>query len=766
MSISMPTTKTMTIARRSGGRQILGLMTGTFLCFWCCLACVMKASASNGVATNYLAYASVSWSGGAACSSCSSGNYTSSFACSSSVKGWNEGVKFFMDPTPIGSKITKVTLHVYGTYGCDVDDTTPAKINIELQQYQVSTLILPVTSCTCGNCVTMVQLERSTPNGWPAYNSSGLNELQVILYSNEICLSYIDVILQYSFSPTMVTNLEPNCGPSIGSTIVQVLGASFVDFTPLCHFGNVTAPAEYISSTELQCLSPPHSAADVNFTVSYPKAVNRSEVHGSAIFRFYQDVKLTKVIPDTDHITGGTNLTLYGENIINTEPLIRCKFASQNYTVLVVGSFNLEGEVVCTSPQWNDEEITNLSLSLNAQQFSLPLQFTYDSEPSKGKLVWLVLGFSCLALFCIIFLSFLLYRRRVKKARHDKLTANEELDLKDIQLGNVIGTGTFGHVYKAKWKGVTVAIKKLPSHCLSHEFMREFRKEVSIMRALTHPNVLQFFGCCMDPPDICLAMEFMCRGSLFSILHNPQLPMNLSLALRLLVDAAKGCLYLHSCTPAIIHRDLKSHNLLVDEHWKVKVCDFGLSAIIANASQTLTACGTPSWTAPEVLRRMHYTVKVDVYSFGIVMFECVTRQDPYDGMTPYTVIFGVANEGLRPTLPTEVPAPYAKLTRECWAEDPDMRPDFSVILHNLERLKSLCHNTPPVCRAHQELHPLNSPIAPSISTTAGLENFTFARKVTTTGRAVLDVTESSDIDVNDDSSSTQEGPEMDSILLH
>lgn len=336
----------------------------------------------------------------------------------------------------------------------------------------------------------------------------------------------------------------------------------------------------------------------------------------------------------------------------------------------------------------------------------------------------------------------------------------------DIHIGSVIGTGTFGQVYKAKWKGVTIAIKKLPSSCLSSDLMKEFRKEVSIMRSLTHPNVLQFFGCCMAPPDICLAMEFMCRGSLYSILHNPQLPMNLSLALRLLIDAAKGCLYLHSCSPPIIHRDLKSHNLLVDEHWKVKVCDFGLSAILSSPSQALTACGTPSWTAPEVLRRMHYTMQVDIYSFGIVMFECVTRQEPYDGMSPYMVIFGVANEGLRPTFPPEVPSPYSKVAKECWAEEPEMRPNFSQVLQNLERLKAMCQATSPICGSNQELQQLNSPLPPSVSVNTSQEsgNFTYAHQTDNVGGSSnLEMSDSDIDDVNE--ALLPSDPSIEAILL-
>lgn len=117
--------------------------------------------------------------------------------------------------------------------------------------------------------------------------------------------------------------------------------------------------------------------------------------------------------------------------------------------------------------------------------------------------------------------------------------------------------------------------------------------------------------------------------------------------------------YLHGAQ--IIHRDLKSHNLLVDRHWTIKVGDFGLSRAMDQTASTMTACGTPCWTAPEVLNNERYTIKADVYSFGICLWEMCTREDPYEGMPPYNVIIAVATkvfflgshrsnfEGLRPT---------------------------------------------------------------------------------------------------------------------
>jgi serine/threonine protein kinase len=127
----------------------------------------------------------------------------------------------------------------------------------------------------------------------------------------------------------------------------------------------------------------------------------------------------------------------------------------------------------------------------------------------------------------------------------------------------------------------------------------------------------------------------------------------------------------------------------VNEHWRVKVCDFGLSRIIVQANATMTACGTPSWTAPEVLRNEKYTTKADVYGFGIVVWEMFARADPFPGMPPFQIVFAVGNQNLRPIIHPSWPSDWVKLITDCWAEDPQLRPTFEQIIIRLETLNTL-----------------------------------------------------------------------------
>lgn len=100
----------------------------------------------------------------------------------------------------------------------------------------------------------------------------------------------------------------------------------------------------------------------------------------------------------------------------------------------------------------------------------------------------------------------------------------------------------------------------------------------------------------------------------------------------------------------------------------------------------MTACGTPSWTAPEILRNEKYTEKADVYSFGIVLWECITREDPYEGMPPFQVVLAVGTKQMRPTIPSYIPPNWSNFIVECWSEDPSHRPAFDQIIVRLEKI--------------------------------------------------------------------------------
>ena len=164
--------------------------------------------------------------------------------------------------------------------------------------------------------------------------------------------------------------------------------------------------------------------------------------------------------------------------------------------------------------------------------------------------------------------------------------------------------------------------------------------------------------------------------------------LDVPLRLSLLIHIAKGMQYLHSFPSKIIHRDLKSLNVLVTEDWIAKVTDFGLSRFTAmSGSEQMTGqAGTYQWMAVEVIKGQSYTEKVDVFSFGVIMWEVLTGEVPYLGMQPIQIVSAVVTENQRPPIPSSMPHDQASLIRSCWDLNPRIRPSFDDILSRLEAM--------------------------------------------------------------------------------
>ncbi|KAI3776297.1 hypothetical protein L1987_46073 [Smallanthus sonchifolius] len=277
------------------------------------------------------------------------------------------------------------------------------------------------------------------------------------------------------------------------------------------------------------------------------------------------------------------------------------------------------------------------------------------------------------------------------KASEDFTLDFEDLDIpwSDLDLKEKIGAGSFGIVHRADWNGSDVAVKILLEQDFHPERLNEFLQEVAIMRRLRHPNIVLFMGAVTQPPNLSIVTEYLSRGSLYRLLHKPGAKETLDERRRLSMayDVAKGMNYLHRRNPPIVHRDLKSPNLLVDRKYTVKVCDFGLSRLKANTFlSSKTAAGTPEWMAPEVLRDEPSNEKSDVYSFGVILWELATLQQPWGNLNPAQVVAAVGFKCKRLEIPPDVNPQVAALIEACWANEPWKRPSFSAIMDTLRPL--------------------------------------------------------------------------------
>ncbi|XP_021907336.1 uncharacterized protein LOC110821722 [Carica papaya] len=267
-------------------------------------------------------------------------------------------------------------------------------------------------------------------------------------------------------------------------------------------------------------------------------------------------------------------------------------------------------------------------------------------------------------------------------------------DLEELQ---ELGSGTYGTVYHGKWRGTDVAIKRLKKSCFAgrsseqDRLTKDFWREAQILSNLHHPNVVAFYGVVPDGAGGTLATvtEYMVNGSLRHVLVKDR-SLDYRKKLIIAMDAAFGMEYLHSKN--IVHFDLKCDNLLVNlrdpQRPICKVGDFGLSRIKRNTLVSGGVRGTLPWMAPELLNGSSSRVseKVDVFSFGISLWEILTGEEPYEDMHCGAIIGGIVKNTLRPPIPERCDPEWRKLMEQCWSPDPECRPSFTEITNRLRSM--------------------------------------------------------------------------------
>merc|ERR1712137_1078969 len=279
--------------------------------------------------------------------------------------------------------------------------------------------------------------------------------------------------------------------------------------------------------------------------------------------------------------------------------------------------------------------------------------------------------------------------------------ASWEINASELQFTTRLGEGTSAQVFKGTYRSQDVAIKVLKEKAEA-KVIEEFQKEFDIMSSLRSPHVVFFYGATTQP-SLCMVLEFCAKGALYDVLNDMKEDITWPIVFKASIDTIKGLLCLHNWKPQIVHRDMKSLDLLVDENWSVKVSDFGTSRFTSGDgvdTKTLSKLrGTYAYCAPEVYFGKDYTPKSDIYSLGIILWEmafrCITgtygqpfsefKQIVFD----FQIIVQSAKKDVRPTIPSNCPAPYASLINRCWHKDPDQRPTTEETFAELRRLQGV-----------------------------------------------------------------------------
>ncbi|KAJ0174580.1 hypothetical protein K1T71_009688 [Dendrolimus kikuchii] len=264
----------------------------------------------------------------------------------------------------------------------------------------------------------------------------------------------------------------------------------------------------------------------------------------------------------------------------------------------------------------------------------------------------------------------------------------EEIDYNEIQELSVVGKGAFGVVWKGLWRNTLVAVK----HINSEAEKREFSIEVRQLSRVSHPNIVRLYGACTKGAHVCLVMEYAEGGSLYNVLHNrPKPKYTAAHAMSWARQCAEGVAYLHAMKPKpLIHRDLKPPNLLlVGGGQRLKICDFGTAA--DKATYMTNNKGSAAWMAPEVFEGSTYTEKCDVFSWGIILWEVLSRRKPFEeGGSAFRIMWAV-HTGQRPNLIEGCPEPIEQLMTQCWHKVPTERPSMAKVV---EIMNTLCEFFP------------------------------------------------------------------------
>ncbi|KAM9987110.1 hypothetical protein ACTFIY_011535 [Dictyostelium cf. discoideum] len=270
-----------------------------------------------------------------------------------------------------------------------------------------------------------------------------------------------------------------------------------------------------------------------------------------------------------------------------------------------------------------------------------------------------------------------------------------DIPFESLEFNEKIGKGSFGSVFRGCYLGLDVAIKKIEK-ADDPEYLKYIDREVSMLQSLRHPFIVNFSGICVHSSGLYIVTEFVSGGDVRQLLKKTP-PIGWDKRVSIAVDLAKAMVFLHA--KKIIHRDLKSKNILLDEFQRIRLCDFGFARMSEQTkkSRHMTMCGTEGWVAPEILLGMSYDTSCDVFSYGVVLAELITGRKPGVDLwvrSPETC-FDINPEELKQKSIPGCPSELISVCVECCLYEPLTRPKFDEILSQLK----VCQNNLKVATA-------------------------------------------------------------------
>ncbi|KAJ0110449.1 hypothetical protein Patl1_03320 [Pistacia atlantica] len=294
---------------------------------------------------------------------------------------------------------------------------------------------------------------------------------------------------------------------------------------------------------------------------------------------------------------------------------------------------------------------------------------------------------------------------------HPRKQEEWEIDLAKLDIRHEVARGTYGTVYRGIYDGQDTAVKILDwgedgmaTSAETAALRASFRQEVAVWQKLDHPNVTKFIGASMGTSNLkipsesttsdyhnsipsracCVVVEYLPGGTLKKFLfRNRKKKLAFKVVIELALDLSRGLSYLHS--KKIVHRDVKTENMLLDANRTLKIADFGVARVEAQNLRDMTGeTGTLGYMAPEVLDGKPYNRKCDVYSFGICLWEVYCCDMPYPDLSFADVSSAVVRQNLRPDIPRCCPHSLAGIMRKCWDANPEKRPDMEEVVRLLE----------------------------------------------------------------------------------